>query len=104
MAMVGLMLAMLTDILKGKKMSKNLIEFDYIDSKGKHSHRIIWPVNGPTDKYLGIDLSEFPPEEQEFLKDQLDDIYNVYLEEIKQLGLGSNYRYFKEENISGINK
>jgi len=83
---------------------KELIEFDYVDSKGKHSHRIAWPVSGPGDKHLVIDLSEFPPEEREFLRDQLNDIYAVYLEEIKQLGLGNNYRYFKEENISGFTR
>lgn len=85
-------------------MTKNLLEFDYVDAKGKHSHRVVWPISIPSDKYFGVDLSEFADDEREFLKDQLDAIYNVYLEEIKQLGLGSNYRYFKEENVSRFTK
>lgn len=86
------------------KMNKELIEFDYVDSKGKHSHRVVYPVAIPTDKYLTLDLSEFSAEEREFLKDQLNDIYSIYMEEIRQLGLSSNYRYFKESNISGLTK
>ena len=85
-------------------MSKELIEFDYTDAKGKHSHRVIWPIAGPSDKYFAVDLSEFSEMEREFLMDQLNSIHNVYLEEIKQLGLGNNYRYFKEDNVTGLTK
>lgn len=83
---------------------KPILEFDYVDAKGKHSHRVVWPIAGPSDKYFGIDLSEFSAEEQEFLSNALDEIYSVYLAEIKGLGLGSNYRYFKEDNVSGLAK
>ena len=79
---------------------KNVVEFDYVDAKGKHSHRVIWPIAGPSGKYFGIDLSEFSKEERETYVEALNDIYAVYLEEIKQLGLGHNYRYFQEEGVS----
>ena len=91
--------------LKGVKIvSKDILEFDYVDAKGKHSHRVIWPIVAPGDKYFGIDLTEFDEPERKFLTTALNDIYTVYLEEIKQLGLGSNYRYFKEGGISGFTK
>lgn len=77
------------------------MEFDYVDAKGKHSHRVIWPIAGPSDKFFAVDLSEFNDEEREYYKKALDDIHAVYMEEIRQLGLGHNYRYFKEDGISG---
>lgn len=80
-------------------MNRELVEFDYVDAKGKHSHRIVYPLYKPTDNLFSIDLSEFALEEREFLTEALNDIHRVYLEEIKQLGLGANYRYFKKDNI-----
>lgn len=85
-------------------MSKEILEFDYTDVKGKQSHRIVWPIAGPSDKYFAVDLTEFEQEEREFLTQALNDIYTVYLAEIKALGLGSNYRYFKEQNVEFTRK
>lgn len=85
-------------------MSKELLEFDYTDAKGKHTHRVVWPINGPSDKYFVIDLSEFPTEERKFLEQSLNEIYAVYMEEIRQLGLAHNYRYFKEDGITKLDR
>lgn len=85
-------------------MSKEILEFDYVDAKGKHTHRMVWPISGPSDKYFAVDLTEFDVEEREFLTQALNDIYTVYLAEIKALGLSSNYRYFKEENVDFTRK
>ena len=91
-----------TVMKKGVTMSKKLIEFDYVDAKGKHSHRVVYPISQPGDKYFVLDLSEFGEEEREFLQESLDQIHSVYMEEIRQLGLGHNYRYFKEDGISNV--
>lgn len=83
---------------------KEILEFDYEDAKGKKSHRVIWPITGPSDKYFGVDLSEFDQREREYYTQALNEIYAVYLAEIKGLGLGSNYRYFKETGVSGFTR
>lgn len=85
-------------------MSKKVLEFDYVDAKGKESHRVVYTINAPTDKYFGVDLTEFDEEERIYYIQALEDIYTVQLEEIKQLGLNNNYRFFKEEGVSGIHK
>lgn len=83
-------------------MTKKLIEFDYVDAKGKHSHRIVWPITKPTEDYFSIDLTEYSETERDFIQEQLNDIYAVMLEEIKQLSLDSNYRLFKSKNITNL--
>lgn len=82
----------------------NVLEFDYVDSKGKESHRVIWPVSSPSDKYFALDLTEFSEEERAFLADQLNDLHTVFLAEVKALGLGQNYRLFKQANMTNETK
>ena len=79
-------------------------EFDYTDAKGKHTHRVVYELSPVSDKMLAIDLTEFSEEERNFYAEQLENLHAVMKEEIKQLGLGNNYRFFKEEGITNVSK
>jgi hypothetical protein len=79
----------------------DVVEFDYTDAKGKQSHRVVFPLAKPSDRYFAIDLTEFDESERAFYVNELQAMYKVMEEEIRQLGLGSNYRYFIEERTSG---
>lgn len=73
--------------------------FAYRKLEGDISYRYVWEISPPSDKMLAIDLSEFSEKEQVYYKEQLQDLFDVLKEDIKQLGLGSNYRYFKKDRI-----
>lgn len=79
-------------------------EFDYVDAKGKHTHRVVYELSPISDKMLAIDLTEFNEIERAYYTEQLENIQAVFKEEVRQLGLGNNYRFFKEEGISNVSK
>lgn len=73
--------------------------FDYIKKTGEVSNRCVWVISPPSDKMLAIDLSEYSEEDKNYYIEQLTDLFYVLKEDIKQLGLESNYRYFKKDGI-----
>lgn len=74
-------------------------QFTYRKPEGEVSNRFVWEVHPASDKMLAIDLSEFDEDERIYLSGELQNIFEVMKEEIKQLGLGHNYRYFKKDRI-----
>jgi hypothetical protein len=67
--------------------------------EGEISERYVWEIHPASDKMLAIDLSEFDENDRAYYVEQLKDIYETLKEDIKQLGLNSNYRYFKKDRI-----
>jgi hypothetical protein len=74
-------------------------QFIYKKPEGEISERYVWEIHPASDKMLAIDLSEFDEKDRVYYIDALRDIYDTLKEDIKQLGLSSNYRYFKKERI-----
>lgn len=73
--------------------------FIYKKLEGEISERYVWEVHPASDKMLAIDLSEYSEADRKYYVEQLQDLYDVLKEDIKQLGLGSNYRFFKKDRI-----
>ena len=73
--------------------------FVYKKPEGDISERYVWEVHPASDKMLALDLSEFSEKDREYYVEQLTALYDVLKEDIKQLGLGSNYRFFKKDRI-----
>jgi len=65
----------------------------------KDKLRDVIVINKPTDNYFMLDLSEYTKDEQEFYEDEFDKLHKAYLNSIKELGLSSNYRYFKKDKL-----
>lgn len=77
--------------------------FKYLKPDSENiSSRVVWEIHPASDKMLAIDLSEFSEEERDYYIEQLTAIYQVLKEDIKQLGLNSNYRYFKKERMIAL--
>jgi hypothetical protein len=74
-------------------------EFHYKDSKGKETDRTVYMIGTPSDKYFGVDLSEFDTEERMYYAQELRNLYAFVHEGIKDLGLKHNFRYFKKDNM-----
>jgi len=72
--------------------------------KYKDKIRDVVVIHKPSDNYLMFDLSEFDKKEQEIYEEEFANIHKQYLEDIKNIGLSGNYRYFKEEKIEWIDK
>jgi hypothetical protein len=75
--------------------------FTYKKPEGEISERYVWEVHPASDKMLAIDLSEFDEKDRAYYVAALNDIFDVVKEDIKQLGLNSNYRYFKKDRMVG---
>jgi hypothetical protein len=73
--------------------------FVYKKPEGEISERYVWEIHPASDKMLAIDLSEFDEKDRAYYVETLKDIYETLREDIKQLGLSSNYRYFKKDRI-----
>lgn len=73
--------------------------FIYKKLEGEISERYVWEIHPASDKMLAIDLSEYSEADRKYYVEQLQDLYDVLKEDIKQLGLGSNYRFFKKDRI-----
>lgn len=76
-----------------------MIEFDYTDAKGKHSHRHFWVLSAPSDSYYGYDLTEFDPDEREVYMEALEELMSDFYRGVSELGLKHNFRRFKEERV-----
>lgn len=76
------------------------VQFTYDNGKGKVSERDVLVVSDANDFMTAIDLSEFNDTEKQYYKEEMQEIHRVFLENIKNLGLGSNWRRFKTTGIS----
>lgn len=70
----------------------------------KDKVRDVVVIHKPSDNYLMFDLSEFDKSEQEYYEAQFTKLHQKYLEDIKELGLNGNYRYFNKEKIEWLDK
>lgn len=73
--------------------------FNYKKSAKDISTRAVFLLSGPSDKYFGIDLSEFPPDEREYYARELEILAETMKLGIEELGLKSNYRLFTESKV-----
>ena len=80
------------------------IKFTYSDSKGKISHREVVVLSEAADFMSAIDLSEYTPEEREYFAENIQLIQQEFLDSLKELGVYSNFRRFKEIGISGLSE
>jgi hypothetical protein len=92
-------------LLEGKNMK--LIEFDYVDLKGKPSHRVLLVQQEPHALFAGLDLSELTSEfdmgeyaaKAAILKEQ----YLAQLAELNRVfDMQHRYRSFKPEQMTNI--
>ena len=86
-------------------LKKNeLNHFTYTKKIGQVSERDVYIVSVPSNKYFGIDLTEFSEAEKEIYVAELEEIYRHYKQkleaEIQMLGLSSCYRNFLESGVS----
>lgn len=78
---------------------KMLKKFKYTDLKQKTSQRTVYPLGIKEDKMFCVDLSEYTQEEIDDFTCILDAIHQQAIAAIKEVGLGSNFRYFFFSNM-----
>lgn len=76
----------------------------YTKKDGKSSERFVHIISEPGDCYLAIDFSEYNEEEREIYESQFLELHDEYLQAIKDIGLGSNYRWFKGEGLEFLDQ
>ena len=74
-------------------------KFQYKDTKGKETDREVYMIASPSDKYFGLDLTEFSEQEREYYIDELANLDEFIKDTVSQLGLKHNYRYFKKDKM-----
>ena len=80
-------------------MKTRLKDFTYTKKPGDVSNRHVFVISKPSDCYFAIDLSEFDGKDLEFYEAELEAIYEWLEGRIEDMGLGSNYRLFKEDKM-----
>jgi hypothetical protein len=75
-------------------------QFEYTKETGDVSQRTVIILNKPSDKILALDVTEFSTAEREYYNEAVEDAQEIFRETIKNLGLGSQYRYFKKAGIT----
>ena len=68
------------------------------------SERYIVPIGVVDDKLHAIDLTEFNQEEREQYDKILHDIRIDYINQIKDAGLGANFRYFFQKQLGELDE
>lgn len=68
----------------------------------KDKLRDVVVINKPSDNYFMLDLSEYTREDKEHYEYEFNRIHREYLDKLKELGVNSNYRYFKEDKITWV--
>lgn len=63
------------------------------------TNRVAWVLNDPNSNMLSIDLTEFSDADKQEYISTLSAIFNSVKEQIKDIGLGSNYRSFIANNV-----
>jgi len=75
-------------------------QFTYTDGKGKVTERDVVVYASASDFDSAFDLSEYNKDERDYFEEQLLELHEQFLADIKELGLSSNYRRFKTKNIT----
>ncbi len=76
--------------------------FYYTKKDNSVSERIVHPVGIVNDKLLALDLTEFDNDERDEYDAILKRIHSQYLQAIKDVGLGTQFRYFFFDGIKDI--
>lgn len=80
--------------------------FNYTDTKGKTTKRIVYASVVPTEMLSGTDLSELSMEEQAMYANDRAAIHDEYVEKILELDekydLKHRYRQFKKDKIADM--
>lgn len=78
--------------------------FMYKKKDDSVSERYAHPLGVAEDnkKLLAIDLTEFTEEERKEYEEILNSIHRQYLDAIKEVGLGNNFRYFFINEIKNV--
>jgi len=77
-----------------------MINFDYTDKKGKETNRTVWVMSPASDKVLCIDLTEFDEDERKEYARILEELKTSYMESIREVGLGTNFRQFFKDKMT----
>ena len=78
-------------------------KFNYVDSKGKTTRdRVAVVIAPPSDCYMCIDVTEYEPEDREYYLKEIEEAHAVFLQNIADIGLSSNWRRFKESGIFNV--
>jgi hypothetical protein len=70
----------------------------------KDKERDVYTIAKPSDCYFMLDLTEYTEEEKDFYLSEYKRLHKEFLQAVKDVGLSSNYRNFKEDKIEWINK
>lgn len=79
-----------------------LKHFKYTKSDGATSERWVYQLHAPSDKLMGLDLTEFSEDEREEYLEKLELLFEDVKDAIKEMGLGGQYRQFFESGIEEI--
>jgi len=83
-----------------------ILTFTYTKKDGSVSSRTLLAMDGPSDKYSGIDLSELDANEAQAFINSMQELNDQYLEDMRKLqvaaGLRYNYRQFLAAGMSNI--
>jgi hypothetical protein len=86
-------------------MSREILSFDYVDSKGKVTKRALVPFTKPTNNYFGIDIGQ---EDATYVlkyldaKELLDKEYKKKLKELDIQFLQPSFRSFKADSMTNV--
>lgn len=83
-----------------------LAKFTYTDAKQRITQRKVLIQSEPSNKYSGIDVSDFSAEEISSFALYVDSVYVEYLNKLEALkvefDIKHNYRQFLETNMSNV--
>jgi hypothetical protein len=89
----------------GKIMKREVLSFDYVDSKGKVSHRALIPFTKPSDTFFGIDIGQEDVSLVLNYLDARDALEADYKKKLKQLDeefLNPAFRSFKATSMANV--
>lgn len=83
-----------------------ILNFTYTKTDGSTSNRTLMPITSPSDGYFGVDITELDDETLVSFVLAYERLYKEFDAKTKELlaanDLTHNYRYFLENNMSGI--
>lgn len=83
-----------------------IAEFDYVDLKGKESHRVVFLTGAPSNKYSGIDLTKVEEEDAGLFINEYQTLQENFQKEVELLkekyDVKHNFRQFLEQSVSNL--
>jgi len=73
--------------------------FTYEKANGDVSVRTVVPIHPASASMLAIDLSEYEPDERIYYAREVERLQEEFKQEIESLGLGTNWRNFRNDRI-----